>query len=134
MARLVLDTNSLVQCISQRSPYHELWNSLLDGRNLLCVSTEILDEYAEILDRVTSSVFSKNALGIIVNNPYTIFVTPYFKFNLIQADLDDNKFIDCAVCGNAKFIVTEDHHYRVLQEVDFPKVAVITLDEIMKEL
>ena len=38
MARLVLDTNSLIQCISHRSPYHELWLSFLDGRNELCVS------------------------------------------------------------------------------------------------
>ena len=75
MARLVLDTNSLLQCISRRSRYHEVWLSLLDGRNTLCVTTEILEEYAEILERKTSPKFAELALNVITNNPYTLFVT-----------------------------------------------------------
>jgi len=45
------------------------------------------------------------------------------------ADPDDNKFVDCAVAGNAKYIVTEDSHYDVLKGLDFPKVDIIKLDE-----
>ena len=86
MARLVLDTNSLLQCISRRSRYHDLWLSLLDGRNTLCVTTEILEEYAEILERKTSPKFAELALNVITNNPYTLFVTPYYHFRLIVAD------------------------------------------------
>ena len=132
MARLVLDTNSLLQCISRRSKYHDLWLSLLDGRNELCVSTEILEEYAEILERKTSPKFAELALDVISNNPYTVFITPYYHFKLIVADPDDDKFVDCAVASNAKFIVTEDSHYDVLQDLDFPHVDVIKLDEIIQ--
>ena len=32
---------------SPRSIYHDLWISLLDGRNTLCVSIEILEEYED---------------------------------------------------------------------------------------
>ena len=134
MARLVLDTNSLIQCIARRSRYHDLWLSLLDGRNMLCVTTEILEEYAEILERKTNPRFSELALNVIENNPYTLFVTPYYHFKLIAADPDDNKFVDCAVAANAKFIVTEDSHYNVLQDINFPKVEIIRLDEIMETL
>ena len=134
MARLVLDTNSLIQCISRRSKYHELWLSLLDGRNQLCVTTDILQEYAEILERKTNATFAELALDVITNNPYTHFITPYFHFNLIAADPDDDKFVDCAVAGNAKFIVTEDSHYDVLRNIDFPKVDIIKLDEIIQKL
>ena len=132
MARLVLDTNSLLQCISRRSKYHDLWLSLLDGRNELCVSTEILEEYAEILERKTSPKFAELALDVISNNPYTVFITPYYHFKLIVADPDDDKFVDCAVASNAKFIVTEDSHYDVLQDLEFPRVDVIKLDEIIQ--
>ncbi|MBQ1909660.1 MAG: putative toxin-antitoxin system toxin component, PIN family, partial [Bacteroidaceae bacterium] len=111
MSRLVLDTNSLIQCISRRSRYHKLWLSFLDGRNMLCVTTEILDEYVEILERNTSPLFASLAIDVITNNPHTLFVTPYYKFNLITADPEDNKFVDCAVASNAKYIVTEDRHY-----------------------
>ena len=132
MARLVLDTNSLLQCISRRSKYHDLWLSMLDGRNELCVSTEILEEYAEILERKTSPKFAELALDVISNNPYTVFITPYYHFKLIVADPDDDKFVDCAVASNAKFIVTEDSHYDVLQDLEFPRVDVIKLDEIIQ--
>ena len=134
MARLVLDTNSLIQCISRRSKYHELWLSLLDGRNQLCVTTDILQEYAEILERKTNATFAELALDVITNNPYTHFITPYFHFNLIAADPDDDKFVDCAVAGNAKFIVTEDSHYDVLRNIDFPKGDIIKLDDIIQKL
>ncbi|MBQ9666797.1 MAG: putative toxin-antitoxin system toxin component, PIN family [Bacteroidaceae bacterium] len=131
MARLVLDTNSLIQCISRQSQYHDLWLSFLDGRNILCVSTEILAEYTEILEKKTSAAFAELALEVITNNPYTEFITPWYHFNAIKADPDDNKFVDCAVVANAKFIVTEDHHYNELKNLDFPKIETIRLDEAM---
>ena len=134
MSRLVLDTNSLIQCISRRSRYHKLWLSFLDGRNMLCVTTEILDEYVEILERNTSPLFASLALDVITNNPHTLFVTPYYKFNLITADPEDNKFVDCAVASNAKYIVTEDRHYDVLRTISFPQIEVVGLDDIMDEL
>ena len=132
MARLVVDTNSLLQCISRRSRYHDLWISLLDGRNTLCVTTEILEEYTEQLQRFTSPEFTEAALGVITNNSYTLFVTPYFHFKLITADPDDDKFVDCAVAANAKFVVTDDGHFDVLRQIDFPKVEIIGLDDIIK--
>lgn len=55
MARLVLDTNSLLQCVARRNSNHDLWLSILDGRNQLCVTTEILEEYAEILEKKAST-------------------------------------------------------------------------------
>lgn len=132
MARLVIDTNCLLQCISRRSRYHDLWLSLLDGRNALCVTTEILAEYAEIIEQKSSPKFAELALGVITNNPYTLFVTPYYHFKLIIADPDDDKFVDCAVASNAKFIVTEDSHYDVLLTLDFPRIDIVKLDDIMK--
>ena len=47
----------------------------------------------------------------------TILKDPHYTFALIEADKDDNKFVDCAIAANAKCIVTEDstgfvyHHY-----------------------
>ena len=128
---LVLDTNSLLQCISRRSKYHDLWISFLDGRNCLCVTTEILNEYAEILERKASAEFASLALEVILNNPSTLFVTAFYRFNLIKADPDDNKFVDCAVAAQAKFIVTEDHHYDILKTINFPPIDIVGLDEIM---
>lgn len=122
MARLVLDTNCLIQCVSRRSRYHDIWLSFLDGRNSLCVTTEILNEYEEIIERKTNSLFASLVICVIINNPNTLFITPYYHFNLIASDSDDNKFVDCVVAANAKFLVTEDYHYNILKETDFPKI------------
>lgn len=130
--RLVLDTNSLIQCVSRRSRYHDLWLSFIDGRNQLCVTTEILNEYVEILQRETTENFASIMLEVILNNPNTLFINIFYKFNLITADSDDNKFIDCAIAAQAKYIVTEDHHYDALRDLEFPKVDIIGLDEAMR--
>ena len=132
MQRLVLDTNSLLQALPRRSSYHDLWSSFFDGRNRLCVSNEILSEYEELLHKQTTKDIAKIIIDRILDNPYTLLITPFFKFNLIKEDPDDNKFVDCAICAGAKFIVTEDKHFQILKKIDFPKVDIISLDEAMK--
>lgn len=134
MEALVLDTNSLIQSLPKKSRYHDLWISLFDGRNIMCVSNEILEEYEEILEAKTTRELASLVVKAIINNPNTHFITPYYNFNLIQTDPDDNKFVDCAIAASAKYIVTEDRHFNILNEIDFPKVDIISLDEIMKEL
>lgn len=59
-------------------------------------------------------------------------IEPYFHLNLITADPDDNKFVDCAFAGNAHYIVTNDRHFRVLQKIEFPTISTITA-EVFKE-
>lgn len=134
MDRLVLDTNCLLQSLPVKSKYHDLWVSLFDGRNTFCVSNEILEEYEEILQKKTNSMLASRVIAAILSNDFTSLVTPYFHFRLIQTDPDDNKFVDCAVCGNAKFIVTEDRHFEILRNISFPKVDICSLDEIIDQL
>ena len=58
----------------------------MDGTNELCVSGEILNEYEEILERLAGKEVAKLTLDVILNNPYTSFLTPYYKFNLIKSN------------------------------------------------
>lgn len=132
MSKVVLDTNSLVQSIPSRSRYRRIWDSILDGRNVLCVSNEILEEYEEILQRLAGVDVAKLVIDYLVSSPYVVLCTPYFNFNLIKNDPDDNKFVDCAVCANAKLIVTEDHHFDILNQCEFPKVPIVGLDDFLK--
>lgn len=130
----VLDTNALIQCLPNKSPYRKIWNSIIEGKSILCVSNEILEEYEEILGRMYGRKIAELALLAIINRPSVIFITPYYHFHLIEADPNDNKFVDCAISANAKFIVTEDHHFDILKRIDFPKVEIIKLEECLKQL
>jgi len=130
--RIVLDTNSLIQSISPKSVYHDVWLSVLTGRNTLCVSNEILEEYAEILNRLAGKKTADLVLNTIIECKNVVFLTPYYHFNLITADPDDNKFVDCAIQANARYIVTNDHHYDVLRQIEFPKVGIIKLMDFIQ--
>ena len=132
MSRLVLDTNCLIQIVSPRSKYHFLWDSFVCGENTLCVSNEIIEEYVEIMQKLMGFAAAKYVVKTILNSKFTEMITPFYNFNLIEADKDDNKFVDCAIAANAKCIVTNDHHYDVLKTIPFPKVDVVRLVEFMK--
>lgn len=55
------------------------------------------------------------------------WVDRYFRWHLIEADPDDNAFVDCAIASGADALVTEDRHCDVLAEVDFPTVPVFDI-------
>jgi putative PIN family toxin of toxin-antitoxin system len=93
-----------------------------------------LTEYEEILARKTSPTFSEMIIHIILNSENVVFVNPHFRFDLITADIDDNKFVDCAIIANADYIVSQDTHFDVLKTINFPKVNVIRIEEFVKEL
>lgn len=126
---IVLDTNCLIQIISRHSPRYFLWEKFLYGEYILCVTNDILEEYEEILCQKTNRQIASLVLEIIKQAPNTYEYDANYRWNLITADPDDNKFVDCAVVANADFIVTEDKHFKHLNEVPFPHVNVIRLDE-----
>ncbi len=118
--------------IASRSPYHKIWTDFLEGKVEWCVSTEILAEYTEILEQKTTPWLAETVVDTIVNNENTIRVAPNFFFKLIEADPDDNKFVDCAVCGNAELIVSNDSHFNILNQIDFPRVRISRIEEFIK--
>lgn len=68
-------------------------------------------------------------LQIIENSINVLFITKYFRWNLIDIDPDDNKFVDCAVSCNAHFLVTNDKYFNVLNDIEFPKIDILNVDQ-----
>ena len=134
MDNIVIDTNSLIMSISSRNGYHRIWKSFLAGDFVLCISNEILEEYAEVIARNISVNLARYIVYTIMERNNVRQIVPSYKWNLITADPDDNKFVDCAIAANARFIVTEDHHFNVLKEIPFPSVSVVNIDQFLSEL
>ena len=132
--QVVIDTNCLVQMISVHSPYRPAWQAFREGQHTLCVSNDILNEYNEILGRVANTAVAHNIVNAIVRSPYTRMLDPHFHFGLIEQDPDDNKFVDCALASNAEYIVSEDTHFKCLEQIPFPKLTVIDLEQFLKDL
>jgi putative PIN family toxin of toxin-antitoxin system len=127
--RIVLDTNCLLASLSRRGAYFNVWRGLQEGKYTLCVSNEILEEYEEIIAQKTNSVIASNVVQTLLNAPSVELIDAFFRFDLIKNDPDDNKFVDCAIAGNATFVVSNDSHFDVLKEIDFPKLILKSLQE-----
>lgn len=134
MRLIVLDTNCLLQALPSRSPYHKIWEEVLAGRISLCVNTEILNEYEEIIAVKTTPQIAHNVVETIARLHTTTYQEVYIHFGLIEEDLDDNKFVDCAVASDAEFIVTNDSHFHILKGIEWPKLIVLTINEFTDQL
>ena len=134
MRRIVLDTNCLLQSLPSKSPYHKIWTDILDGHIQLCVNTEILNEYEEIISGKTTKEIAHNVVEAIARLSTTFFQDAYFHFGLITADTDDNKFVDCAIAADAEYIVTNDKHFEVLNSIPWPKLSVINIKEFVAQI
>jgi putative PIN family toxin of toxin-antitoxin system len=126
--KIVLDTNCLLPAIFCNSPYYWVWDAFCEGRFVLCFSTDMYHEYEELLTQFYSPQISKSVIQTIMNADNIEHITPYFKWNLIATDPDDNKFVDCALNAGADYIVTNDLHFNVLKALDFPSIKVINID------
>ena len=131
---IVLDTNCLLQSISSRSRFHRVWAAFINGEYTLCVTNDILNEYEEIIGTHISPLAAKLTIETILRANNTLRIDAQYRFGLITTDIDDNKFVDCAIIANADYIVTEDHHFDVLREIPFPKVQIKRLQDFYEEL
>ena len=94
MRKIVLDTNCLLMSLPRISPYRKIWDDFLKGKLTLCVTNEIIEEYLEIIEQKTNAIIASNVVSVILSQKNVEFITPYYKLHLIQADEDDNKFVD----------------------------------------
>ena len=132
--RIVLDTNCLLMSIPSKSPYHNVFMSFLRGEYILCITNEILLEYEEIISSKTNAKVAANIINAILSRDNIIFINPVYRFRLIESDPEDNKFVDCAIHSNAKYIVTQDKHFDILRSIVFPKLEVIDIDTFKRIL
>ena len=131
--KLVIDTNVLLVSISSKSKYHWLFQSLLNGDFIICITHDILTEYEEIISKHMGLSASNGLLGLFDNLSNVEFLKTYYQFNLIVNDPDDNKFVDCTIAGSADYLVSNDNHFKVLKKIEFPKIEVLNIQQL-KEL
>lgn len=123
---VVIDCNILVICLTSRSPFHRIYRSLVSGKFDLAVTTDIIMEYHEIIQQ-KYGIDTANAFIALLNElPNVNLVNTYYRWQMITADLDDDKYCDCAVAAQATYLVTEDRHFNVLESIPFPQVKTLS--------
>ena len=132
--RAVLDTNALLISIGRKSKFRPIFDNLLNGNIELIVTNEILTEYVEILERKTNSIVANNIIEVLIQLKNVEKIEVSYKWNLIIEDPDDNKFVDCAIAGRVRYIVTNDRHFSQLKNIPFPKVDIISIQDFLEEI
>ena len=131
---VVLDCNVIVMCLTSRSPYHGMYQSLINGKYNLAVTTEIVLEYEEIIQHKYGIATANAFIKLLKELPNVHYITSWYKWQLIKTDPDDNKYCDCAIAGKASFLVTEDKHFTILKSVSFPKLTPISIEYFLRVL
>ncbi len=132
--KVVLDTNVLLVSISSKSKYHWIYDKLIADEYDLFVTNEILMEYEEIISQKYNPSVARDVIKSLIILPNVYKVSIYFNWNLIKEDTDDNKFVDCAINSNSHLLVTNDKHYQVLKDIDFPKIKVNSINDFAAQL
>jgi putative PIN family toxin of toxin-antitoxin system len=115
-ARIVIDTNVFIAIIAKRSPYRWIFDKIISGEYILCVTHDIVYEYREVLAEKTSTTVADNIAHFLSIHPFVTHHDIYYRFGLIQNDPDDNIFVDCAIAANAECILTNDKHFQELKK------------------
>ena len=131
---VVLDTNVVLSARAAGHPNYVIVLALAAGAIQVALSTEILLEYEEIITanagacrwRQFASVLE--VAGQLHGNVPSI--APSFRFRLISADRDDDKFADCAIAAEADYIIVDDRHFDVLKTAGY-KPQPITPEEFI---
>ncbi len=129
--KIVLDTNILLVSIPRKSEFRLIFDKFLARNYDLIISNEIINEYHEIISQKANSIVANNITELLLSSKNVYKQEIYFQWNIIVNDRDDNKFVDCAVAGNADYIVTNDKHFNIIKQIKFPPLQILNINEFM---
>lgn len=132
--RVVLDTNVLLVSIPSHSKYRPIFNAILNGKIELIISNDIINDYVEIIERKTNGYVANNIGETLLNLDNVIPIDVRFNWNLIESDKEDNKFVDVYIAGNASILVTNDRHFEILKQINFPEVIIMDIKKFLEFL
>jgi len=124
--RVVLDTNILVSSIFWGGIPNKILESWVSEKFELLLSEEILKEYERVLFKISKGKKDQLVyqwLLFIAENSLIVNIKKRFKLSI---DPDDDKFIECAVAGNAKYIVSGDSHLLDLKNVKNIQILLVS--------
>ena len=117
MIRVVVDTNIFISSFFGGNPRKiiDLWKS---GQITLCLSRPIIDEYVDVLKRMglQNERELEELLSLFAHGLHIIFTAKTPNVNVVEKDPDDDKFIECAVALNSKFIISGDKALREIKD------------------
>ncbi|MCG2827045.1 MAG: putative toxin-antitoxin system toxin component, PIN family, partial [Thermoplasmatales archaeon] len=111
MIRAVIDTNVFISSFITYGKSRKVLDKVFAGKIRLLTSPAILLEFEEVLSREKFGLTRtqvQRIVSLLIHSSEVI--ESKTKIILITEDPDDNKLLECAIDGRAKYIITGDKH------------------------
>lgn len=111
--RAVLDTNVLISSVISTGVPHEIVDKGFSSEYQIIVSVATLTEFRDTLLKYPEKFHMDEAdvqQEVETIRYFAEFVDPDEEITAVDADPDDDKFLEAAVAGNVDYIVSGDRH------------------------
>jgi len=117
MIKIVIDTNVFISSFFGGVP-REIINLWKDGKIVLCLSQNIVEEYIEVMNRLglKNTKEIRQLTKLFAEGYNSIFTSKTPSINIVKDDPDDDKFIECAVALDCKYIISGDKHLKNIKK------------------
>lgn len=131
--KIVLDSNVYISALLFAGRPEEIMDLVRNGSLELLISPAILLELGRVLQ--DKFLFSRREVLSALQEVRRLarIIAPQKHLQVITADPDDNRILECAVFGGADYIVTGDkRHLRPLGH--FQGIKILLPSEFLKEI
>jgi uncharacterized protein len=131
MIRVVADTNVYISALMFGGLPGTFLELALVGSFVLVTSEALLDELDEKL-RIKFGVSSEDAAAIRARLDSTAhIVKPDLALDVVKADLDDNRVLECALAAKADYVMSGDRH--LLELSSYEGIPILTVRQFLEE-
>lgn len=137
MIRVVYDTNVILSGFLWRGNEWQCMMKVEEGEVILFLNKEIISEIYEVARREKLARLIKKAkftpeelLRKITSMGEIVDITK--KIDLLIEDIEDKKFIECAIAAQAHYIVSGDSHLLKLKR--FEEIEIIGAKEFLSRI
>ena len=132
LLRVVFDTNVYISAIlTSGTPRMAVLESFKREEIEILISEPILSEIERILRlKIQRPHWEIMAILIAIRQNATL-ITPELELSVITEDEADNRIIECAFQGKARYIVSGDHHVLSLKE--YQGIKTLSPTEFLRE-
>ena len=130
--KIVVDTNVIISGVFFNGLPYRFLNEIVSNEIEIVASKEIIEEYYEVTKELVDSRtgnFNKKLFDIIVGKMEII--VPRTKVDVCR-DPEDNKFIECAIEGNAIFIVSGDQDLLTIKQ--YENILIVSVADYYSEI
>lgn len=122
MLKVVLDTNVFIAAyFNRKSASARIIDLCLENKHKLIFSPRLRKEVKLILKNVRAERgFHERIRSLFMNASK---VKPIQKVFMVKEDPEDNKFLECALEGEADYLITSDRHLLELEEFAQTKIC-----------